>query len=235
MKYAIILLLFSYALFGQQSIGIKIEGGFSKISDNLYDPIHTSQKIYLRPSGQAGFFYNLPIRKYEVFGVELLFTRIEGQEQIVDTMGSIFNSNGSTTKLLNTTTISKHISYLSLPIHYGINVKNFTFNIGVRLSARLMGSAEETTQSNYSFNPMLILSPSATYYSTDRLHIKDVDFEETVGIIYRITNMFAMEGNYYYGLNNIYPNNHRTTIWRTQQMTIGFRYTFLTIKKKVKE
>lgn len=230
-----IFLIFNITLLAQQNFGIKIDGGFSKISDNLYDPVFASQKIYLMPSGYAGFFYNLPIRKHEVFGAELLFTQIEGKEDITDTLGTWPNSNGTTTNLFSTTIISKHISYLSLPITYGINVKNFTFNIGVRISARLMGSAEETIQRNYSFNPNFFgynLSPSTTYYSTDRLHIKDIDFGETVGIIYHITNMFAIEGNYYYGFNNIFPNKSQTTIWRTQQMTIGFRYKLYTAKQK---
>jgi len=163
--------------------------------------------------------------------VELLFTQIEGKEQTVDTLGT-YSTNGNTTNLLSTITISKHISYLSLPIHYGINVKKFTFNIGIQVSARLMSSAEVTTQNNYSYNTGNFLTPSTTYYKTDRLHIKDADFGETVGIIYHITNKFAIEGNYYYGLNNIFPNKSRTTIWKNQQMTIGLRYSFLTIKKK---
>ncbi len=235
-KLALILsLLFSCALWGQQTIGIKAEGGLSKISDKFNDPNLSSENIYLMPSGQAGFFYNLPIRSYEVFGAELLFTQIEGKEKILDTLGPVFYSNIPTKNLLKTTTISRHISYLTLPIHYGIKVKNFTFNIGVRISARLMGSAEETIQRNYGLNSGFFINPSIPsstyYYSTNRLHIKDVDFGETIGIMYHVIGMFAIEANYYYGFNNIFPNNSQPTVQRIQQMTIGIRYTILPVKK----
>jgi hypothetical protein len=44
---------------GQQSIGFKVNGGLSSISNKLYDPYLSSQKIYFMPSGQVGFFIYL--------------------------------------------------------------------------------------------------------------------------------------------------------------------------------
>ncbi len=229
-------LIFNVVVIAQSNFGVKINGGVSMITDKIYDPDLETHTNYLRPSGQVGFFYSLPVRTHEVFGVELLFTQIESKEQIVDTFGTAYTNypNGAT-PLLSTATISKHISYLSLPVYYGINVKKFTFNVGMQFSVRLLSSAQEVIQDNYTNNASgfgFVLIPSTTNYNYKRLSIKDVDFGERVGIIYHITNKFAIEGNYYYGFNNIYPNNHRTTIWRTQQMTLGIRYTFLTIKKK---
>ncbi|MEO8762357.1 MAG: outer membrane beta-barrel protein, partial [Bacteroidia bacterium] len=181
-------------------------------------------------------FYNLPIRNHEVFGVELLFTQIESKEQIVDTFGTAYKNypNGAI-PLISTNTVSKHISYLSLPVHYGINVKKFTFNVGMQFSVRLLSSAKEVIQDSYTNNASgygFVLTPSTATYNYKRLIIKDVDFGETVGILYHLTNKFAIEGNYYYGFNNIYPNSRRTTQWKTQQITLGLRYAFLALKKK---
>ena len=237
-KLLALFLFFNLSVIAQSSFGIKINGGVSQISDKIYDAYLEKHTNYFKPSGQIGVFYNLPIRAYEVFGIELLFTQIESKEQIADTFGTAYTNypNGAS-PLISTNTISKHISYLSLPIHYGINVKKFTFNLGMQLSVRLLSSAQEVIQDSYTNNASgygFALIPSTTTYNYKRLIIKDVDFGETLGIIYHLTKKFAIEGNYYYyyGLINIYPNNRRTTQWKTQQMTLGLRYTFLTLKKK---
>ena len=227
-------LIFTQYITAQASFGVKINGGVSKISDNAYNPQYESYKGYFKPSGQVGFFYNLPIRAHEVFGIELLFTQIESKEKVVDSIGAYYTNypNGKT-PLLSTATISKHISYLSLPVHYGINVKKFTFNVGMQFWVRLLSSAQEVVYDNFTYgNFSNYLTPNTTTYNYKRWIIKDVDFGETVGIIYHFTNKFAIEGNYYYGFNNIYPNNRRTTQWKTQQITLGLRYAFLTLKKK---
>jgi hypothetical protein len=231
----ILFLIFNIAVIAQSSFGFKINGGVSNISDKLYDPNIETHTNYFKPSGQVGFFYNMPIRTHEVFGIELLFTQIESKEKIIDTMGYAYNLNGSTSPVISNYTISKHISYLSLPVHYGINVKKFTFNVGMQFSVRLLSSAQEIEQDSYTNNASgygFVLTPSTTTYNYKRWIIKDVDFGQTVGIIYHFTNKFAIEGNYYYGFNNIYPDNRRTTEWRTQQLTLGLRYAFLTMKKK---
>ena len=205
------------------------------ITDKIYDPDLEKHTNYLMPSGQVGVFYNLPVRTHEVFGVELLFTQIESKEKMVDTLGSVIDQNGNITKLTSNYAISKHISYVSLPIYYGINLRKFTFNVGIQFSIRLLSNAQEVIQDNYTNNASgygFVLIPSTTTYNYKRWSIKDVDFGERVGVIYHITNKFAIEGNYYYGLNNIYPNNRRTTQWKTQQTTLGLRYAFLTIKKR---
>lgn len=230
----LLFLVFNVVVIAQPSFGVKINGGVSNISDNGYNPSYETYKGYFKPSGQVGFFYNLPVRAHEVFGIELLFTQIESKEKIVDTLGTAYTNypNGAV-PFISTFTISKHISYLSLPVHYGINVKKFTFNVGMQFWVRLLSSAQEVVENNFSTAPgYFVLTPSTTTYNYKRLHIKDVDFGQTVSIIYHFTNKFAIEANYYYGFNNIYPNNRRTTEWRTQQMTLGLRYAFLTLKKK---
>lgn len=216
---------------GQQSIGMKVNGGLSCISNKVSDPFLMSQTVYFRPSGQAGFFYNLPIRTHEIFGMELLFSQIEGKDKTIDTAGNVVDSNGNTVRLMSTYTTSKHISYLTLPIYYGINFKKFTFAIGAQVSARLISKAEQTMQSNYDFNAAYLLTPNSTYYKTNRLHIKDADFGETVRVICHLTGKFSLEANYYYGLNNIFPRKSQT-VWRTQQITLGVRFKFYAAQPK---
>ena len=227
-----IFLFSNFIVFGQQSIGVKVNGGLSRFSGNLYDHTFGTQKTFFAPSGQVGLFYNLPMRTNELFGVELLFTQIEGKNQVIDTVGS-FTANGNTTKWINKTTISRHISYLSLPICYGIKLGKFTISVGLQISLALMSSGQATIQTNFDYATQT-LGTFTSSSTTNKLYIKDGAFGQTVAIVYNLNSKFSLEGNYYYGLSNIYrkPISGATeVIWKFQQMTIGLRYAFLNIKK----
>lgn len=229
-----IFLIFNAAVLAQSSFGIKINGGISQFYDNDYNHTITTQKSYFMPSGQAGIFYNLPVRTNEVFGIELLFSQITGKEYEVQTE-SYYNGNGTTTTIM-TNALSRHISYLSLPIYYGIKIKKFTVKVGLQVSVTLASSGQSTVQGNFDSlgNP----APLGTYTSTlktNKLYIMDGAFGQTAAITYNLSPKFALEANYYYELSNIYrkPNiSGAETIWKFQQITLGLRYSFLTIKKK---
>ncbi len=230
-----VFLIFNIAVLAQSSFGIKINGGVSQFYDNGFNHTFGTQTTYFMPSGQAGLFYSLPIRIHEVFGVELLFTQITGKEKEVDTMGT-YSQYGNTTKLFIINTLSRNISYLSLPIYYGVKIKKFTIKVGLQISARLMSSGQSVVQGNFDAqgNP----APFGTYSSTlktNKLYIKDGAFGQTAAITYNLTPKFALEANYYYELSNIYRKPYISgveTVWKFQQITLGLRYAFLTIKKK---
>jgi hypothetical protein len=230
-----VFLIFKVAVLAQASFGIKINGGVSKFYDNMYNHTFGTQTSYFMPSGQAGIFFNLPVRTHEVFGIELLFTQITGKEKEVDTIGT-YSSYGNTTKLISTNNLSRNISYLSLPIYYGIKIKKLTIKVGLQVSARLMSSGQSVTQGNFDAQGNLV--PFGTYTSTlktNKLYIKDGAFGQTAAITYNLTPKFSLEANYYYELSNIYRKPYISgieTIWKFQQITLGLRYAFLTIKKK---
>ncbi|HTA63348.1 MAG TPA: porin family protein [Bacteroidia bacterium] len=226
----LLFLFFNVAVIAQPSFGVKINGGVSRISDNSFNPVFSTQKTYFMPSGQAGLFFSLPIRTHEVFGVELLFSQITGKEAETDTVGT-FSSNGITNKLFSTSTISRNISYLSLPIYYGVKIKKFTVKVGLQVSIALIGRGHTEMESNfYPKNYYL------TLYQNPKLYIKDAAFGETASITYNLSPKFAIEANYYYELSNLYRNaklNGSTqTVWKYQQITLGLRYAFLNLKKK---
>lgn len=215
---------------GQQSIGFKASGGLSRFSDNNYNSTFGTQKTYFLPSGQAGLFYNLPIRTNELFGLELLFTQIEGKNQRTDTIGS-YTTNGNTTPWISKTTFSRHISYLSLPIHYGIKIKKFTISVGLQVSLVLMSSGQVISQNNFDYATQTPGTFTSSY-TTNKLYIKDGAFGQMASIVYNLNSKFSIEGNYYYGQSNIYRKPDMGTTWKFQQMTIGLRYKFYTTKPK---
>ncbi|MHB8260870.1 MAG: outer membrane beta-barrel protein [Bacteroidia bacterium] len=222
-----VILLFNQTIFGQQYFGIKANGGLSRIYTG-----GEPTPLYVMPSYQGGLFYNLHLGKKSLLGAELLFMQIEGKEHSITEENPLMLPTGQ----LITTDTYQHISYLSLPIYYGIKVKRFTFNIGLQTSVVLMSSGEQTVQTKDITSSQIVVSSSTSSYKTNNLPIKQFAFGEVTKITYNLTNTFAIEANYYWGLSNIYKNTSSVyagiTLWRTQQLTIGLRYTFLTLKKK---
>lgn len=229
----LLVLMLNVVVIAQSGFGLKVNGGVSKMSDNLYDHYHGSQTSYFMPSGQVGVFYNQPIRAHEVFGVELLFSQIQGKIKSVDTIGT-YNTNGTnSTNILLTNTFTGSISYLSLPVYYGIKIKKFTIKVGLQVSVMLARNGKEHYEVNY--------IPPYSYYiippdKEGKLYVKDGAFGQTTNITYNISSKFAVEASYYYELSNLYRNAKLNAsaenVWRFQQITLGIRYSFLNFKRK---
>lgn len=220
------ILIFNFSVYGQQNIGIKANGGFSRIFiyDNSTQQI--VQKSYFVPSGQGGLFYNLPLGNKSLLGAELLFIQIEGKERLeIQATDQLGNPTGE----IIIDNIDKHISYIGLPIYYGFKIKKLTLNLGVQTSFTFASSAREKGQAPDGYGGI-----STWDNKSDKLNIDAFDFGARAGLIFNLTNRFAIEGTYYYGINNVLKKNiYNTELkWKIQQMTIGLRYTFFTIKKK---
>lgn len=222
----LILLLFNFSIYSQQNIGIKANGGLSRIDNNFNSSAGTTQKFYFVPSGQGGLFYNLPLRNKSLLGAELLFIQIEGKERLES---QATDQNGNPTGELFIDKIEKHISYIGLPIYYGFKIKKLTLNLGVQTSFTLASSALEKGQAPDGYGGISVWDNKF-----DKLNIDAFDFGARAGLIFNLTNKFALEGTYYYGINNILKKNKYNSElkMKIQQITIGLRYTFFTIKKK---
>ncbi len=125
MKYIlIILIIFNLSIFAQHNFGVKINGGLSKITENLNVTNTKTEKYYFKPSMQFGLFYNFNFKK-SLIGTELLFVQIEGQHYkeyyVTDNFGNPTNS-------LIKDNVWQHISYLGIPIYYGFKIKKINFN-----------------------------------------------------------------------------------------------------------
>ncbi|MCE9539114.1 MAG: PorT family protein [Bacteroidetes bacterium] len=218
----------SFSVFGQQEIGIKANVGLSRIYNNENSPL-TTLKIYFVPSGQGGIFYNFNFGNKSLLGAELLFIQINGKEQL-DLQGTDIHGQPSGETFTDNT--EKHISYLGLPIYYGFKIKKLTLNLGIQTSLVLMSGGEEKGQVPDGYGGI-----STWDNKFDKLYIDAFDFGARAGLIFNLTNKFSIEGTYYYGINNILQKDKYNSElkWKIQQMTIGLRYTFFTIKKKEKK
>lgn len=224
-KLTILLLLtINLTVFGQHNMGLKVNGGLSRIS-NSFNPSNSTWTVQFAPSGNSGFFYNLQLKNKSVIGAELLFVQIVGKEKIKIDLIDINGNNVG----ISTGNLYKHISYLSLPICYGFKFNKLTINVGFQTSFVLISSAREKGQSTH--------NGDVTTWDNKfkELNIDSYDFGPRAGVTYNLTDKFAIEGTYYFGVNNICGNDELNWTWRVQQATVGLRYTFLTTIKMGKK
>lgn len=207
-----IVFTFNLNTFGQQQFGIKINGGLSKITNSNESSNVTVTNPFF-PSGHAGFYYNLALGKKSSLGAELLFSQIEGKDKIEMGLNGWDKSESG-----YRTDSYRNISYLSLPVYYGFMIKKFNINGGFQISYALASSGRDKTK--VTINGI----EESTNQKNNDINIENLDFGPRVGITYNLTKKLAVEGTYYYGLNNI--NNGDVTAWKlkVQQITFGIRY-----------
>ena len=215
--------------FGQLDIGIKINGGASYIYTHFQQSNQafvlggnvSTDKNYYRPSGQAGLFFNRYLKHQFSIGAELLYTQIEGREymELQQT-----NQNGMPGQYI-TDNVWRHISYLGIPIYFGYNFKRLNINIGFQFNYVLASGGEEKGQEPNNGN--------VTIWDNkfNELGIKNYDFGAKGGLVFKLSDKFLIEANYYYGLNNIIKDKDyaKVTKWQVQQMTIGLRYEYVSL------
>ncbi|MHB8261735.1 MAG: outer membrane beta-barrel protein [Bacteroidia bacterium] len=220
-------ILFNVLAYGQHHVGIKILGGLSYISTKVFQsPPQTTQTFYFMPSGQGGLFYNLHLGKKSLLGVELLYTLIEGKEHSVTP--ETYNMNGTLVNSPIINDITRHISYLSIPVYYGLKYKKLNINLGIQSNFALSSGGSAVTTA-FGLPAGVV---NTNYIKLGALPIKAFDFGPKIGLSFSVRDWFAFEATYYYGLLNIYKNNHADFQYKVQQLTIGLRYTLLILKKK---
>lgn len=206
---------FSFNTFGQHQLGVKVSGGLSEIIRSG-ESSEVSLNTSFVPSGQGGVYYNLSLGEKASVGAELLFSQIEGKEEMeMDFHDAQGNDAGhsSTLTLL-------HISYLSMPVYVGFNFNKLTVHGGFQVSYALAGSGREKST-------VILKELQEESYSYDRkiedLNYTTGDFGPKAGIFYQLTDKLSIEGTYYYGLTNIQKGLSSMEM-KIQQMTVGIRY-----------
>lgn len=211
------ILITNLATYAQQQMGVKINGGLSKItisSEIVDNPFET----HFVPSGQAGAYYHLPVRNAFSLGAELLFSQIEGKDRMEYDLTDLDGNIEGHVKSIG----YRHISYLSLPVYFGVTVKKLTLNAGFQLSYAFSSSGR--TKSNGTFYEQGQEQSYSSDSKSDNINIKIWDFGPRAGIIYPLTKRLDLEGTYYYGLNNIQKGEDPMWKLKAQQITLGVRY-----------
>lgn len=206
-----------------QKFGVTARGGISRIygqleSQNYPQPTMTTS---FSPSFQAGIYYSLPTGKRSSIGAEILYSTVQGEQTFEwDYKNTYLEYSGSHIT-------SEHISWLSLPLYYGVTFKRITFNAGIQVSYALSSSGRselDYVQIITAENEDPFKRSGGAHRELDELDIKSFDFGPRVGGLIRITDRLSLEGMFYYGLNNINQLKSSEEALKIQQMTVGVRY-----------
>lgn len=153
-----------------------------------------------------------------MLGAEFLLSQIEGKEILEPKNDeNIWFQQLDNGYFKNT--YYRHITYLSLPVFYGLRFNKLTLNAGIQVSCAFSSNGRSKSEATI----------NETYYSsdekTDNINIKKMDYESRAGVIFNLTEKLAIEGTYYCGFNNIQKGD--APIWKlkVQQATVGVRYT----------
>lgn len=209
--FAITLIFINMTLHSQNNLGLKLNGGISRVSNSFYR--HSTQEmgwpVRVAPSGQVGLYYFTDIGEKSLLGAELLFNQIEGKEKI---KLKFTDASGNTT-MQSVTHKYTHLSYLSAPIYFGLRFEKWGVNFGGMFSYLLASSGRQkgqTTDGTFKWDNKY-----------NKLNIDKYDYGLRIGFDYPVTTKFSVEGNFYQGINNIFMKGWAV---RVQQLTVGVRY-----------
>ncbi|MBW6484052.1 MAG: PorT family protein [Vicingaceae bacterium] len=225
-KTILVLILYVVCLttYGQHTFGVKLADGWSKISTKINSSPPTPQEFKFMPSYQGGLSYNFHFKNKSLIGAELLFSKIRGKEHSESPTTDEF---GNPTDEFIIGNVDRHISYLSVPVYYGLNYKKFTVNIGVQTSFVIYSSGLATTLAPDNNGNTLYFENK-----TAKLPITNYDFGIRAGLSFALSNNIMVESFYYYGLLNIYEYHSTNWKWTIQQLTVGVKYNIISSIKK---
>jgi len=211
----VFLFAFSFKGVAQQTFGVKLNGGISKMSTSS-DFTNVTQENYYRPSGNAGLFYNLQIDSTVLIGGEVLWVQIEGREHTVIPMEDMPNFIGE--HWIHD--FDRHISYIGIPVYLGFKIKKLIINLGFQTSFKVVSKTNHKGQYPQGGGEIIIVEDDR-----DWIGIANIVLGLRGGIIFNLTNRVGIEANYYSWNDNTGGQSKYFGVWQGQQITLGFRYS----------
>jgi len=204
---------------GQHLIGAKVNGGLSYLLTEFESspPQHETQKFYPMPSGQLGLFYNFHFKDKFLIGTEIIFIQIQGKDYLKLPFTDI---NGNLTGEYSEQNTWRHITYTGIPIYFGYSFKKLNINLGFQTNFVMASGGRDKGQATY----------NGQFYTWenkgDALNIKKYDYGVRPGLLYKLSDKFSVETNYYLGLTNLIKDSQLSSFWawKVQQWTVGLRY-----------
>lgn len=195
----------------QHQVGFKLAGSASKIVYDFNDIDGEYSSSFCR-TFETGFYYNYHF-KNSLIGAELDYFLIKGKEMYrgINSLDSNFT----------------RISYVAVPIYYGIKIKKITIYAGAVIAFNLY--SEQASKGHYHAS-YPGGGPSDDFnwnHGYNHIKLDLLDYGLRTGIVYNVNRWLGIEGSYYYGLNSIYLNTTSgVSSWRNQQISLGVRFTF---------
>jgi Outer membrane protein beta-barrel domain len=211
--------LFVLSAFGQYSFGLKLNGGacYFTTKYTFTPPSNSTQKFYLKPSGQGGAFFRYNLSDKFLLGADLLFLPIYGKEKLTS---FVTDNNGNLTGEFYESILLRHYYYLGIPVYFGFSRNKFNYSIGMQTNIVIASGAEEIG------NAYLQGQYYQWHNKAGKLVSRSYDIGIRLGLLYQANDRFSFEANYYYGLINLVNSKpiNENWFWRVQQMTLGINY-----------
>jgi hypothetical protein len=207
---------------GQHNSGIILCGTFNRISAESGSS-NTSTKYYFRTSWQAGLFYRFHFTNKSTLGATFLFNQIKGKAR--DETPATDNFGNPTGEYI-VSDRWQQLSYLSIPLFFGITLHKFNVNIGLQTSFIIETKGETNTKAPDGNGGFLYFQSKS-----EQLPVKDFDIGPGISLSYQLLNRVSIQASYYYGLRNIHKYNGSDKKWQIQQLTFGLQYHLILPKK----
>lgn len=207
----------------QLSMGIVLNPAISYFSTKFdqSEPSYSTQSFYPMPSVQGGLYVDYSLGEHSVLSAELLFLQVQGKEKMVT---EAIGTNGELLGFTITEHISRGVSYFGVPIYYGYRFGKAEYNLGFQVNYAAASYGHEWGG---------FTDTSDTYYSWDnkanKLYIDKFSFGPRVGFRWQLASRWAINANYYFGLNNILADADISKYWhwKVQQFSVGVQFRLL--------
>ena len=185
--------------------------GTSFITVTSEDDTHIESGV----SGNAGLVWT---HHYEgisffrmEFGVSIINSKyIQGSVPYLDDDGNV--------ERIGSVTVKKRLSYLIVPMYYGVELGKFSLAAGFQ-AGMLMGGDEGVDSDDGPYDPD---------YAFCYLGSNTFDYGLRFILAWKLSHKLHLEGSYYHGLNNVTSGSckDKNEEWKLAQLAFGIRYSF---------
>lgn len=214
----IVLLALGTLAQGQHDLGLRLNGGISRINISESTAAEKTQDNW-RPSVSGGLYYTYspPIKNSRVTA-QLSFSQINGTQ----VQSGMVDYNG-VDEVEGRSTFKRQLSFADLSLSAGFVCGLLTVDLGLQAAYTI--SAKEDVTQELTF---VAEDSTSSFGSNDRtLDVVQLDYGLRLAIAYQIKDQFFLEGTYYNGLKNLKDlNNAGDALWTAQRFGVGIRYTF---------
>lgn len=229
MRLLIMVLLFSWGLKTQaqadtieipykevlnwpEEFSAKVDFGVGTITNSFADEVD-NLKVNNGVAGNLGLVWVHHYNGASLFRMEFAFMHVQSSE----TMEAFSYTTESGREIVyEDNTVNKSVTYISLPILYGLEFSRIYINGGIQGSMMMSGKGHTVNR-----------EVNLEYDLTDKEFAEfDFGFKGILG--FRFARHLFAEFSYYHGIGNVCSKQGDTVgqTWNLRQLTFGIRYSF---------
>lgn len=218
-----VILLSYFNSYGQKSMGIKLNGGVSRVFITEKNGKSFNHSNYSQLTYNGGVYFSRILSPRLKLGTEIIFSRINGKDNFNYLIpADSINSN----KRDYSNTVWRKYSYLGFPIYIGYFYKKINLILGLQTNFKLGGYEQEIGRIYVNGGAS---SWNRKYSTLNGTNLIDLGIRS--GLIFDVTKRIGIESNFYFSLNNINKGDN-TSNWRKKNGSFTMNYPVITLKTR---